>query len=178
MQQLIEKLVTDFERGKLSRRQLASTLAGLVTASVNAAPNGSDFKTVSISHVTLRVPDVQRSTKFYQEVFGMPMKEESPTVKILSINANTFFGIEAANEKGTAVDHFAFGIENFKVEEAAAKLRKRGLKPAVSKDGRQVALASTAGGSARRTRPGARRCGGRWPMACSSSGGCRSCARW
>jgi catechol 2,3-dioxygenase-like lactoylglutathione lyase family enzyme len=136
MQQLIEKLVIDFESGKLSRRQLAATLAGLVAASANAAPSASDFKAVSISHVTLRVPDVQRSTKFYQEVFGMPMKEESPTVKILSITANSFFGIEAANEKGTAVDHFSFGIEKFKAEEAAAKLQKRGLKLAgVSKDG-------------------------------------------
>ena len=135
MQQFIEKMIADFERGKLSRRQLASTLAGLVAAGANAAPSDSDFKAVGVNHVTLRVPDVQRSTKFYQEVFGMPMKEESLTVKILSINANSFFGIEAANEKGTAVDHFAFGIENFKVEEAAAKLRKRGLKPAVSKDG-------------------------------------------
>jgi len=136
MQQLIEKLVIDFERGKLSRRQLAATLAGLVAAGANAAPSASDFKAVSISHVTLRVPDVQRSTRFYQEVFGMPMKEESPTVKILSITANSFFGIEAANEKGTAVDHFSFGIEKFKAEDAAAKLQKRGLKLAgVSKDG-------------------------------------------
>jgi len=136
MQQLIEKLVIDFESGKLSRRQLAATLAGLVAAGANAAPSASDFKAVSISHVTLRVPDVQRSTKFYQEVFGMPMKEESPTVKILSITANSFFGIEAANEKGTAVDHFSFGIEKFKAEDAATKLEKRGLKLAgVSKDG-------------------------------------------
>ena len=135
MLDLIEKMVMDFERGRLSRRQLTSALAGLVAASANAAPSASDFKAVGVNHVTLRVPDVQRSTKFYQEVFGMPMKEESPTVKILSITANSFFGIEAANEKGAAVDHFAFGIENFKVEEAAAKLRKRGLKPAVSKDG-------------------------------------------
>jgi catechol 2,3-dioxygenase-like lactoylglutathione lyase family enzyme len=136
MQQLIEKLVADFERGKLSRRQLAATLAGLVAAGANAASGASDFKAVSISHVTLRVPDVQRSTKFYQEVFGMPMKEESPTVKILSISANSFFGIEAANEKGTAVDHFSLGIEKFKAEDAAAKLQKRGLKLAgVSKDG-------------------------------------------
>ena len=135
MQHLIEKLVVDFENGKLSRRQLAATLAGLVAAGANAAPGASDLKAVSISHVTLRVPDVQRSTKFYQDVFGMHMKEESPDVKILSITANSFFGIEAANGKGTAVDHFAFGIENFKVEDAAAKLQKRGLKPAVSKDG-------------------------------------------
>jgi catechol 2,3-dioxygenase-like lactoylglutathione lyase family enzyme len=136
MQHIIEKMLADFERGKLSRRQLASALAGLVAAGANAAPAASDFKAVGVNHVTLRVPDVQRSTKFYQEVFGMPMKEESPTVKILSLNPNSFFGIEAANEKGTAVDHFSFGIEKFKAEEAAAKLQKRGLKLAgVSKDG-------------------------------------------
>ena len=136
MQQLIEKMVIDFERGKLSRRQLATILAGLVGVRASAAPRASDFKAVTISHVTLRVPDVQRSTMFYQEVFGMPMKEESPTVKILSINANSFFGIEAANNNGTAVDHFSFGVQNFNAQEGAAKLQKRGLKVAsVSKDG-------------------------------------------
>src|ERR1700681_3727984 len=136
MEQLIEKLVTDFERGKLSRRQLASTLAGLVAAGAHAAPSDSNFKAVGVNHVTLRVPDVQRSTKFYQEVFGMPMRKSAPTVNILSLNANCFFGIEAAKEKEPAVDHFSLGIQNFKSEEAAAKLKKRGLKlDGVSKDG-------------------------------------------
>jgi catechol 2,3-dioxygenase-like lactoylglutathione lyase family enzyme len=136
MQQLIEKMVTDFESGKLSRRQLASALAGLVAAGANAAPSASDFKAVSVNHVTLRVPDVQRSTKFYQDVFGMPMRKSSPTVNILTLNANCFFGIEAANEKAPAVDHFALGIQSFKAEEAAAKLKKRGLKPSgISNEG-------------------------------------------
>jgi catechol 2,3-dioxygenase-like lactoylglutathione lyase family enzyme len=136
MQQLIEKLVTDFERGKLSRRQLAATLAGLVATGANAAPSASDFKAVGVNHVTLRVPDVQRSTKFYQEVFGMPMRKSAPTVNILSLNANCFFGIEAAKDKGAAVDHFSLGIQGFKSEEAAAKLKKRGLKlDGVSKEG-------------------------------------------
>src|ERR1700726_832400 len=135
MEQLIEKLVTDFEKGKLSRRQLASALAGLVAAGANAAPSASDLKAVSVNHVTLRVPDVERSTKFYQEVFGMTIRKASPTVKILALNPNCFFGIEAANEKGPAVDHFALGIPNFKPQEAGAKLEKRGLKPNVAKDG-------------------------------------------
>ena len=72
MQQLIDKLVADFEKGKLSRRQLASALAGLVATGANAAPSSSDFKAVSVNHVTLRVPDVQRSTKSYQDVSGCP----------------------------------------------------------------------------------------------------------
>jgi catechol 2,3-dioxygenase-like lactoylglutathione lyase family enzyme len=136
MQQLIEKMVGDFESGKLSRRQLAAALAGLVAAGANAAPVPSDLKAVGVNHVTLRVHDVERSTKFYQAVFGMPMRKSSPTVNILSLNANCFFGIEAANEKGPAVDHFSLAIQNFKSEEVAAKLEKRGLKLAgVSKEG-------------------------------------------
>ena len=48
MQQLIDKMLTDFERGKLSRRQLAAGLAGLVAAGANAAPSAPDFKPVSV----------------------------------------------------------------------------------------------------------------------------------
>src|ERR1700691_3810191 len=105
MLDLIEKMVGDFEKGKLSRRQLTSALAGLVAAGANAATGDSDFKAVGVNHVTLRVPDVQRSTKFYQDVFGMPMRKSAPTVNILSLNPNCFFGIEAAKQKGPAVDH-------------------------------------------------------------------------
>jgi len=128
MQQVIEKMVTDFEKGKLTRRQLASALAGLVAASADAAPTASEFKAVSVNHVTLRVPDVQRSTRFYQDLFGMPMKKSSPTVNILALNPNCFFGIETDKGKGAAVDHFSLGIQDFHAKEAAAKLEKRGLK--------------------------------------------------
>ena len=134
MQQLIEMMVTDFEGGKLSRRQLAAALAGLVAVGANAAST-PDLKVVGVNHVTLRVPDVERSTKFYQEVFGMTMRKASPTVKILGLSPNCFFGIEAANGKGAGVDHFALGIPNFKPKEAGAILEKRGLKPDVAKDG-------------------------------------------
>ena len=66
----------------------------------------------------------------------MPMRKSSRTVNILALNPNCFFGIEAANEKGPAIDHFSLGIENFKAQEAAAKLEKRGLKlSGVSKEG-------------------------------------------
>jgi catechol 2,3-dioxygenase-like lactoylglutathione lyase family enzyme len=129
MQQLIEKMVTDFENGKLSRRQLASALAALVVTGAEAAPAASDFKAVSVNHVTLRVSDVRRSTKFYQEVFGMPMKTPSPTLNLLALNANCFFGVESAKEKSSAIGHFSLGIQNFKLDDAMAKLKKRGLKP-------------------------------------------------
>jgi hypothetical protein len=38
MQLVIEKLLNDFERGGLTRRQLATALAALVTGAAQAAP--------------------------------------------------------------------------------------------------------------------------------------------
>ena len=51
MQLAIEKPLTDFERGQVTRR-LAST----------------------------RVPDLHRTLRFYQEFVGMPLKEQLATV--------------------------------------------------------------------------------------------------
>jgi len=102
---------------------LASAFTGVVAAGANAAPTTADFKAVSVNHVTLRVPDVQRSTRFYQDLFGMPMKKSSPTVNILALNPNCFFGIETDKGKGAAVDHFSLGIQDFHAHAAAGAQR-------------------------------------------------------
>jgi catechol 2,3-dioxygenase-like lactoylglutathione lyase family enzyme len=136
MLQIIDRMVADFEKGKLNRRQLASALMGLVAVSANAATNSSDFKAVNINHVTMRVADIKRSTQFYEDVFGIPAVKTSATVNVLKINTDCYLGLEAANGKTCAVDHLSFGIQSFKSEDAAAKLTKRGLKKLdVSKDG-------------------------------------------
>ena len=73
MELTIEKMIGQFERGAMTRRQLALSITALFAAapSASAAP---DMKAVSLNHVTLKVADVQRTSKFYQEVFGMPQK--------------------------------------------------------------------------------------------------------
>jgi hypothetical protein len=80
---------------------LASALAALLTISAQAAP---DFKAVSVNDVTLRVSDVRSSTKFYQVLFGIPMKTLAPTLNLRALNANCFFGVEAGNEKNPAIE--------------------------------------------------------------------------
>ena len=66
MLQVIERLLTDFERGTVTRRQVALSLATLV-GSVQAAPKLEGLRAVSLNHVTVRVPDVHRTSQFYQE---------------------------------------------------------------------------------------------------------------
>src|ERR1700678_3029273 len=125
MQLIIDKLIGDFERGALSRRQLALSLAALVTGA-QGAPSQSGMRALSLNHVTVRVPDVHRTSQFYQELFGMPLKQHSETTHILGVG-KSFFGIE---QKGTPaeLDHFDFGIAGFEADAVLAKLKARNLK--------------------------------------------------
>jgi catechol 2,3-dioxygenase-like lactoylglutathione lyase family enzyme len=126
MQQIIERMLKDFECGRVTRRQLAASLAALVTGA-QAAPKPSGLRAVSLNHVTVRVPDVRRTSQFYQEFFGMPLKQHSESTHILGVG-KSFFGIE---QKGSSadLDHYDFGIAGFNAEDVIAKLKSRNLKP-------------------------------------------------
>jgi catechol 2,3-dioxygenase-like lactoylglutathione lyase family enzyme len=125
MQLIIERMVRDFERGRLTRRQLAASLAALV-AGAQAAPKPSGLRAVSLNHVTVRVPDLQRTSQFYQEFFGLPLKQHSATTHILGVGSS-FFGIEQKGDTA-ALDHYDFGIAGFNADDVTAKLKERNLK--------------------------------------------------
>jgi catechol 2,3-dioxygenase-like lactoylglutathione lyase family enzyme len=121
----IETLLCNFECGTLTRRQLALSIAALVS-SVQATPEETELKAVTINHVTVRVPDLHRTSQFYQEFFGMPLKQQSAKIHILGVG-NSFFGIEQGDGQAATVDHYDFGIAGFNADEARAKLKKRNL---------------------------------------------------
>src|ERR1700745_2507677 len=127
MIQAIKKILLDFERGHLSRRQFALSLAALTTgacasrALATSEPTG--FRAVSLNHVTVRVPDLHRTSQFYQQFFGMPIRQQSATVHILSVG-NSFFGIEQGTSQTPTVDHYDFGIETFDADAVRARLKE------------------------------------------------------
>ena len=61
MQAIVEKMLNDFERGILSRRQLAATLTGLTAtaATMPAALAAPSLKAITLNHVTVRVSDTK-----------------------------------------------------------------------------------------------------------------------
>ena len=127
MIQTIETMLSNFERGKLTRRQLALSLTALVAAA-QTAPKEKALRAVTINHVTIKVPDLHRTSKFYQEFFGMPLKQQSASTHILGVGNNTFFGVEQSDNKTASVNHYDFGIAGFNADEARAKLKKLNLK--------------------------------------------------
>jgi catechol 2,3-dioxygenase-like lactoylglutathione lyase family enzyme len=132
MIETIERMLSDLEHGKLSRRQFAVSLAA-VAAGIAVAPRAlaavapTGFRAVSVNHVTVRVPDLHRTSQFYQEFFGMPLKQQSATIHILGVG-DSFFGIEEDKSQPAAVSHYDFGMANFNADEVRAKLTERGLK--------------------------------------------------
>jgi catechol 2,3-dioxygenase-like lactoylglutathione lyase family enzyme len=122
----IEMMVNNFICGKMTRRQLVLSLATLVAAA-QPRPKDKGFRAVSINHVTVRVPDLHRTSEFYQQFFEMPLKQQSAKIHILGVG-DSFFGIEQGDSKAATVDHYDFGIAAFNADEVRAQLRKLNLK--------------------------------------------------
>jgi catechol 2,3-dioxygenase-like lactoylglutathione lyase family enzyme len=129
----LESLLNDFESGILTRRQVALSLAAVAAGALVSPLSRADAASpqsspaISLNHVTLRVPDLEKTSRFYREFFQMPLRQHSPTVHILGVG-KSFFGLEQGdkNEPGR-LDHYDFGIAHFNADQIRAALRKRNL---------------------------------------------------
>jgi catechol-2,3-dioxygenase len=119
-------MLSDFERGHVTRRQLALSLAAMLT-SAQAAAKETELKAITINHITVRVPDLHRTSQFYQEFFGMPLKQQSKTIHNLGVG-KSFFGIEQGEGQTATVDHYDFGISGFNADEASANVTDEELR--------------------------------------------------
>jgi catechol 2,3-dioxygenase-like lactoylglutathione lyase family enzyme len=126
MIETVEAMLNKFECGKLTRRQLVLSLAA-VAAGAQSAAKEEGFRAVSINHITVKVPDLHRTSNFYQEFFEMPLKQHSAKTHILGVG-DCFFGIEQGDGQAARVDHFDFGIAGFDADAVRAKLSKLNLK--------------------------------------------------
>ena len=124
MESTISNLLKTYENGKLSRRNLVRGLALLAAGS--GAARAAGFQGVAIDHVSVYVSDLQRSTEFYQRVFGGVVQVREGN------NAITLGKGRVVLRKGMPpgkVDHFALGVENFNRESVMADLKSRGAAP-------------------------------------------------
>ena len=126
MESTISSMLTNYEQGKLSRRQLIQGLATLTAVTETARGSGSTFKGMALNHIAIRVTNVQRSRDFYQKHFGMPVLHEEERNCFLGLGKNFLTLFE--NQK-PGLDHFCVAIEDFKAEAVMDQLNRQGLKP-------------------------------------------------
>ena len=86
MEHIISELLTDFERGHMTRRQLIHALAlAAGAASLTAAPalagtaDRKGFKAIAVDHISYQVADYAKTRDFYAELLGMKVSGDEAT---------------------------------------------------------------------------------------------------
>ena len=134
MEQLIAKLIQDFEEGKTSRRQLIRTLAVTVSAAAVTgvtpalAAEAAPLKAVGIDHVSYQVADYARTRDFYAGLLGLKVSADNGKQCNLALGG---LNIIVRNGMGATptVDHIAYSIDNWNDDAVLAELKRRGLDP-------------------------------------------------
>ncbi|MCH8197862.1 MAG: VOC family protein [Proteobacteria bacterium] len=89
------------------------------------------LRTTGIDHVVLYVSDIGRSKKFYLDVLGMSVADESPRHLFLSCGGQGFALFEprdgAPLETGRELNHLAFSVDAGTYEEIKVHLEAHGL---------------------------------------------------
>jgi len=124
MKAAISKLLEAYENGTMSRRVLVQGLALLAAGSGVAEAAG--FQGNSINHVSMFVSNVQRSTDFYQRVFGCSVNKRDGNNQLMF--GKDYLVLRPGNPPGK-VDHFAIGVDNFNKDSVTADLKARGAVP-------------------------------------------------
>ena len=127
VEHLISNLLTRFEQGGLTRRELIQALAMVTVASGTASAAG--LQAGSINHVSILVSDLQRSIDFYRRVFGLSVVNEDKANQIVRLGVGKILVSIRHEPPAGLVDHFAIGVDRFDRESVTRDLKELGLTP-------------------------------------------------
>lgn len=152
MENVVAGLLADFERGKISRRQLIQsiTVSAMAVACGRAVPalasdNRELIKAIGINHISIQAPDYAMERDFYVGILGLEVLDDDgkscslkcgdTTILIRkpSIRRKSVDGSKVDHGSDTpGVDHISYTFANWESDdrvEAAVKaeLQRRGL---------------------------------------------------
>lgn len=136
MIQELDSLISNYEKGVISRRQLLAALAAAAIAPAATAASAEGFQARSLNHVTLAVSDVERSQAFYERVLGMEVVSTQANGVNMGLG-DSFLGLYKIDDT-PRLHHFCVGLDSYDVEQSAETLRGMGLDPYVREDKPEV----------------------------------------
>jgi catechol 2,3-dioxygenase-like lactoylglutathione lyase family enzyme len=139
MEDIVVGLLDQFERGKISRRQLVQGLAVGVAAVAStpafAAAGNKGFKAIAVNHISYGVADYGRTRDFYADLLGMRVSEDNGKQCALSFG-DTFVIPRHTRQPDNKpyIDHVAYTIDHWDQDAVEAELRRRGFEPRVDEN--------------------------------------------
>jgi catechol 2,3-dioxygenase-like lactoylglutathione lyase family enzyme len=131
----LESLLTHYESGRMSRRELVAILTAVAAAAplksqAQAVP--ASLQAASLNHASLIVSNLDRSAAFYQRTFGLGVKSTQQGGVNLAVG-DAFLGIYQGGQTAMPhINHICFGIAGFDPAATVAALESQGL-PAESR---------------------------------------------
>ena len=126
----IDALVTSYDCGALTRRQLLRALAALAApAAVNAQPSPADLtKGQMLHHVNVRVSDVARSEAFYRRLLGTGPSRvvQGPDNHGLDLPGGGLIILQKSDQPGR-IDHFCVGVDRFEGDRMRTAVKAAGI---------------------------------------------------
>jgi len=136
MENRIAELLDDFDRGRMTRRQLIKSLAVVAAVAADTTPalgeNPKGFRAVAVNHISYQVKDYAKTRDFYADLLGMKVVGDTGTqCNLILGDTNTFVIPRNAPQGSTPprIDHIAYTIENWDKNAVKAELERRGLNP-------------------------------------------------
>jgi len=140
-----DQLLRRYENGRMTRRELLAALTAVAvapaaSAGTIAAASGQPIAPLGpvkqLNHVSIFVPDVKKSTQFYQDLLGMPvLTHQDPGI---NLNAGAgFLGIYPAPQNATqgSINHLCLAVENFDADKVLKTLTDRGTRARIRQRG-------------------------------------------
>ena len=145
---LIERLLSGYEAGTLTRRQLVQGLTALGVGAAGAQSTPSTFRAVGLNHIALDVTDVPRSRDFYVRHLGLEVTSESAGSCFLRCAEGDFVALFRAGAAG--LNHYCYSVPGYRVDKAVETLHGADIEPRVrgqriyfdDPDGLEVQLAA------------------------------------
>ena len=132
MEHVIAKLLEDFERGKMSRRQLIQTLAVATTggATPALAADGYKMHAVNVTHISFGVADYARTRDFYVDLLGMKVTNDDGKQCYLHFGDSILLARKTRQpDNKPFVDHICYTLKPWDEKAVEAELNRRDLKP-------------------------------------------------
>ena len=136
MEHIINRLLQDYEHGRMTRRQLIQTLAlGATAAATATTAEAAPANATYINHVSMQVADYRKTRDFYVGLFGMKVSNDDGMQCRLTFGDNILIARNAASRPGgkVSIDHIAYSLAGWDTDKSVkpaveAELKKRGLK--------------------------------------------------
>lgn len=138
MESIVAGLLSEFERGQMSRRDLIRKLTVTAAATAAASPamaapspiQGKGFKATAVNHISYGVADYGRSRDFYAELLGMKVSHDTGKDCILSFGDSLLILRKSRQpDAKPLVDHISYTIANWDKAVVEEELKRRGHTP-------------------------------------------------